>query len=315
MPLRWLQSSGISFREGQSARRCIGIAFALALALGAVAPSGCVPGDAFPDRQTIVVSVPPLAYFANRLAGDRFNVSALVPPGTDPHHFEPSMSQLLDLNRAVLYLEIGHPRLEFETMLRERHFEDYPDLPILSLVESTEMMPEDPHVWTSPRVAEIMARKIAARLREMAPDDPELETRLQGLLNDIHGVDEKLRRWSLRPEATRSFISHHPAWAYLARDYGLRQIAIHRNHAEPSAARLAQIVERGVEEKVRIVVVQPGYSEEAAQIVATEIGAVVVVVDPLGANWFDEMNRLADAFLRSDEALAGRETLSGGDRP
>jgi len=271
---------------------------------------GCGGQNEHAGRPTVVVSIPPLAYFAERIAGPDLHISTLVPPGTDPHHFEPAMLQLLDLNRAAIYLEMGHPRLEFETMLRKRHFEDYPNLEVLRLTDSLPLTVEDPHAWTSPRLAKKMAQTIAERLTSLSPANSEFEIRLETLLTEIDALDRKFRQWSNQPGATRAFFSHHDAWGYFARDYDLTQTALLVDHAEPSAARLARVIAKGRRENVRVVLVQPGFSEESARTVAEEIGAQVVTVDPLGSDWLAEMNQLADALIAAD-AIVQSESNPG----
>ena len=55
----------------------------------------------------VFVSIPPQAYFAERIGGDRINVEVLVKPGQDPHMYEPTPKQMARLAEAGLFFRIG----------------------------------------------------------------------------------------------------------------------------------------------------------------------------------------------------------------
>ena len=83
----------------------------LALLLAALAACEPVPPPSVPQ---VVVSVPPQAWFVERLAGDAVEIAVLLPPGASPAHYEPSMRELQALARARLYVRVGHPGFPLE---------------------------------------------------------------------------------------------------------------------------------------------------------------------------------------------------------
>ena len=71
-------------------------------------------------KPIVLVSVPPQAYFVDRLAGPWVTVEIMVPPGASPATFEPSLKQMQAAAQARLYVTVGHPNFPFErTWLRE----------------------------------------------------------------------------------------------------------------------------------------------------------------------------------------------------
>ena len=77
------------------------------------------------------------------------------------------------------------------------------------------------------------------------------------------------------------FIIYHPALTYYARDYGLRQIAIEADGKEPSAKQLTQIIRQAREDGVRRILYQSQFPASAVEVIARDIDAQYVEVDPL----------------------------------
>ena len=83
---------------------------------------------------------------------------------------------------------------------------------------------------------------------------------------------------------------------YYAKSYGLRQLSVQHDGKEPSADHLARLIQECRREGVRVVFIQKEYSGKTARLVAEEIGARVVEVNPLSADWEQEITRLTDAL-------------------
>lgn len=79
--------------------------------------SSCSPQTAQQDGLLIAVSIPPQAWFVSRIAGDKADTLILVPPGQNPHTFEPTPRQLQDLSSASAWVRSG---LGFEISLLSR---------------------------------------------------------------------------------------------------------------------------------------------------------------------------------------------------
>ena len=84
-------------------RLAIGCA-ALAAALAGCGAGGRAPSGA---HLTVAVTIPPQAEFVERVAGGRVETVILVPPGAEPHTYEPTPQQLVDVSRAQAYAQLG----------------------------------------------------------------------------------------------------------------------------------------------------------------------------------------------------------------
>ena len=161
----------------------------------------------------------------------------------------------------------------------------------------------DPHIWLSPRLVKIMAGNICRGLVEIDPaGEAEYEANLAAFEDELNSLDRSIAAaLAPLPKDKRTFMVFHPSWGYFARDYALQQVPIEAEGKEPSAADLARIVSVGKEHHIPVVFVQPQFSERSAKVIASEMGAKVVPLDPLAADWAENMRRVTRAFIQALE--------------
>ena len=88
----------------------------------------------------------------------------------------------------------------------------------------------------------------------------------------------------------------HPAFGYFADEFGLVQEAIETGGNEPSPKQLEKIISEAKAEDVRVIFVQPQFSKSSAEAVANAIGGAVIAINPLAADWFSNMRKIADTI-------------------
>jgi zinc transport system substrate-binding protein len=156
----------------------------------------------------------------------------------------------------------------------------------------------DPHVWLGPSQVKIQATAMRDALIAADPAGAEAyRAGYESLSADINALDKKLRAvFAAVPEGQRKFMVFHPAWGYFAKQYGLTQIPVEREGKEPGPAQLATIIDEAKKDGVRVVFVQPQFSDRNAEVVAKAIGGAVVGVDPLAEDWLANMEKVAAAF-------------------
>jgi len=290
----------------------------------ASAESADSPTDGSPPASvSAFCSIAPQEFFVERVGGDLVSVGVLVGPGQSPHTFEPTPRQMADLAEADVYFAIGLPfedallgRIEelgsgmqivdTSASIPRRRVEDahdhdddhYTDHADSADHESSAHDDEhgglpDPHTWLNPCFAKVQARNICAALKELVPENAEaLEANLAELLHDLDALDAELTA-ALGPLAGESIYVFHPAFGYFTDAYGLRQVPIELGGMEPSARELAGLIDHAVSGGVRVIFVQPQFSTRSARAIAEEIGGAVVPIDPLSADYMDNMRTIA----------------------
>ena len=85
----------------------------------------------------------------------------------------------------------------------------------------------------------------------------------------------------------------HPAFGYFADDYQLKQVAIETGGKEPTPSLLTEIIEQAKEDNVRIIFVQPEFSQNAAQAIAQAINGAVVTISTLNPDYINNLSHIA----------------------
>ncbi|MFH2057265.1 MAG: zinc ABC transporter substrate-binding protein [bacterium] len=266
--------------------------------------SGCESTSRTHDKPLVFVSIPPHAFFVERIADTLVDVEVLLRPGASPHTFDPTPQQIARLAESDLYLQAGLP---FERQIVNRIEAQNPQFSIVNLREGIKplMLAEhshgdeashaeeaDPHLWLDPHLARIQAQKIGAALVRLMPEaTPILRENLARLTAELTALDDSLSRL-LAPAKGRSFWVFHPAYGYLGARYGLHQVAIESEGKEPSARALAGLVEQARDEKIVALFVQPQFSTKSAEVIANAVGCQIVTADPLARDYFDNLYHL-----------------------
>ena len=270
--------------------------------------AGCAPGDRDPAARPIVaVSVPPQAYFVERLAGDLVEIEVMVPPGANPSTHNPTMPQMKAVARARIYVKVGHPAWPFESAWLDRLLAESSAATVVNGARGAACAGEDPHLWLSPACVRTVSDDLAAALIALLPDHRErIERAHEAFHLELDELDAEIRR-TLAGVQGRTLLVQHPSWGSFARDYGLVQLAIESERKEPSPAELADVISTARERGVRDIFVQPQFAPLAAETVAAELGGRLRVVDPLSRDWAANLRATSRIFA---EILA--PTTSGG---
>jgi len=157
----------------------------------------------------------------------------------------------------------------------------------------------DPHLWTSPPLVKQMAVGIRDVLTQLDPGNgPAYAANFDAFSTELDALDQEIRT-RLTGLASRRFMVYHPAWGYFADTYGLTQVAIEREGKEPGPRALAALIEQARREQVKAIFVQPQFSRKAAAQVASAIGGRVEVMDPLAADYVDNLKRVASVLAEA----------------
>lgn len=249
-----------------------------------------------PDRRVITVTIEPLRYFAECIAGDRFDVETMVPQGGNPETYEPSARQMMNLSHCVLYVKVGS--IGFERTWMKKLEQNAPHAIIVDSSDGISMMKTengipDPHTWMSTANSLIIAENIYRALVKIDKKDSiYFKKNLENLIDSINHVDSEIRHL-VRNAKTRSFLIYHPILTYYARDFGLTQIPLEEESREPSARQMHNIISRAKNERVKVFFVQKEFANRNINAVTESTGADTAEIDPLGYDWQNEMIKVA----------------------
>lgn len=277
------------------------------------------------QNREFCVSILPLKSIVEQIVGDDFEIQVIVPKGASPETFEPTPRQFVEINKARMIFSVG--LIDFENSLINK-IQDKDKIVNLSrgiqLIEGscahvtnrsatdaaaneglTANRPEehshahgvDPHIWTSPKELKIMAKNAFDAIQSAYPDSIRYEENYKRLIQKIEKADERVRE-KINRSGVKYFIIYHPALTYLARDYGISQVAIESEGKEPSARRLAGIIRQARQDGINKIFYQNQFPESVVEVIARDMQAQYIEIDPLEEQVIDNIDRITDLITR-----------------
>ncbi len=273
-----------------------GALFALAPPIGAEAG----------EPISVFVSILPQKYFVKRIGGNRVEVTAMVGPGQTPATYSPSPSQMDQLEQAHVHFRIGVP---FEEAWMDRLRTLNPKMEVVDTRVGSPLRTlsglfgasaredntkrRDPHIWTNPVVAQGIATHIRDTLVAVDPEHrAQYQTRYREFIRELAQLDATIQS-ALAGLKGCKVMAYHPSWGYFLDRYGLEQVPIELVGKPPGPKQLAAQIDYAQETGIRVILVQKQFDTRAARIVAREVGATVLAVDPLAEDYISNLEAVA----------------------
>ncbi|MFD3324694.1 metal ABC transporter substrate-binding protein [Streptomyces sp. NPDC058701] len=301
-------------------------ALAGAVALGATALTACsgasAAGNGTDGKLDVTASFYPMQFLAEKIGKDHVKVSTLTKPGVEPHDLEITPKQTAQLGEAdvVLYLKSLQPAVD--KAVEQSGVKNVVDAATLTTLEahgasghddhaaegeggaeghdhSHGEAGEDPHVWLDPAKYAEMAKGVGAALEKAdAGHAADYKKNTEALVAELNALDTEFKN-GLKDTASRTFITTHSAFGYLAERYGLDQEGISGvdPESEPSPARMKDLQTVAAKDGVTTVFFETLASDKTAKTLAKDTGLKTDVLDPLegitdssqGADYFEVM--------------------------
>jgi ABC-type Zn uptake system ZnuABC Zn-binding protein ZnuA len=270
----------------------------------AVAAGSCTRQP--PVRGHAAATVFPLYDLARRVAGDRLEMRLILPPGLDPHHYEPRPKDVVGLQDAGLIFAVGLDLDPWAQALARsagageaRVFELGPLMdPILA--PPGVIRPEpliDPHFWTDPVRAQRAVDVIVEALSGLDPEGaPFYRERASALRRSIQALHVEIGRQS-QTWNRRKLVTFHGSLFYFAARYGLQVVGVVQPQpgSEPSAQHMQALLGELKADPPAALFTEPQLESQLAPALAHDAGVGVHPVDAIGggpgAESYEELMR------------------------
>ncbi|HEY9373433.1 metal ABC transporter substrate-binding protein [Streptomyces sp.] len=292
-----------------------------AVALGLVTLSACGGSSDAADKGSdgkldVVASFYPMQFLAERIGGDRVAVQSLTKPGVEPHDLELKPRQIGELGDAdvILYLKGVQPAVD--EAIQQAGVKNTVDAATLTKLEDHGAAEDhdhggesaeehaghadehgehkdehgheseagaDPHIWLDPVKYAEVAKGVGAALKKADPAHAaDYQKNTDALVKQLGDLDTAFAQ-GLKNTSTKTFITTHSAFGYLAERYGLDQEGIQGldPESEPSPARMKELQDKARQEKVTTVFFETLASDKTAKTLAKDTGLKTDVLDPL----------------------------------
>ena len=238
----------------------------------------------------VLASFYPLYEFTKIIGGEKIDVSIIIPPGIEPHDWEPTIQDLQKMQNSDMVVINGAGLEPWTTKLVSAN----PDILIVDtsngipLLEKNKQIfnnqiQNDPHVWLDPILAKKQIQNIANGLINIDPQNTDYYQENAERYNaKLNLLDNKIRN-ELSICMKKDFLAFHDAFSYFAREYSLNQntiIGINPSE-EPTAVTLQQIIQKAQNLDLHIIFTEEAVNPRISEVVANEIGGKVLTLSPI----------------------------------
>jgi len=273
------------------------------------------------DRTKVVAGLYPFAYVAQQVGGSAVEVENLTTPGVEPHDLELTGRQVASVREADLVIDFHGLQPAVDSAITDQ----VPSLDVATVVATEEEHGTegheadehgahdhgtvDPHVWLDPRRMASIAEAVRDRLSEIDPSHAtSYRANAENLTRKLRRLDSEFAA-GLKSCTTRTIVTSHAAFGYLADRYKLAQVPIAGLDPanEPSARQLARITDLVRHEGVTTIFTEELVSPVVAETVAHETGARTATLNPIEGttNKKDDYLSLMRANLKAIEQANG----------
>ncbi|MBM7561257.1 metal ABC transporter solute-binding protein, Zn/Mn family [Fusibacter tunisiensis] len=251
------------------------------------------------DTLTVVASLFPQYDFARQVIGDKGEVTLILPPGIEPHSFEPTPQEMVSLYGSDLFLYTGDVMEPWATRL----VGDYEGV-IVDLSENIDLTSVheghvhvhedehthedehahmmDPHYWTDPNFAIVMVETIRDAVIQIDPENQTFyKENADVLIQELTTLDEAIRHVVENSKSDTIISGGHFAFGYFVDRYHLKHISPYEGFspdAEPSPQKLAQLIETIRETGANALFFEELIDPKIAKIIAEEAGVEMLLL-------------------------------------
>ncbi|MEU8514937.1 metal ABC transporter substrate-binding protein [Kitasatospora sp. NPDC048722] len=269
----------------------------IAAALTLTACGGSSSAKDADGKLNVVASFYPMEFLAQQIGKGHVAVTDLTAPGVEPHDLELTAKQVASVQKAdaILYLKGLQPTVD--QAVGQSSAKAKIDATAASPLVDHHLDEDaaagdghkhdgpagDPHIWLDPARYAAIAKSVGDSFAKADPahaDDYRKNT--DDLVNRLGALDVEFQT-GLKDARTRTFVTSHAAFGYLADHYGLTQVAINGvdPESEPTPARLAEVQKAAKDNGVTTIFFETLVSPKLADTVAKDIGLKTAVLDPL----------------------------------
>lgn len=250
-------------------------------------------------KPIVAVTIVPEQTFVEAVCGDLAEVITMIPPGNSPENYEPTPQKMEKFSKASIYFSIGVPAEKANILpkagnvkvisLQDEVASVYPD----RLFDSGE---RDPHIWLSPKRVKVMIDVIARKMGELDEANKDAYIRnAEAYIKQLDELDKEIISL-LESMQSKKFIVYHPAFGYLADDYGLKMYALEEEGKEAKIQHLQEMLDFAKRENIKIIFYQEEIDSSQSEAFAEEIGGKTIQLAPLAADYIGNLKKIAQTI-------------------
>nr|WP_261133976.1 ZinT/AdcA family metal-binding protein [Bacillus sp. Marseille-Q3570] len=292
------------------------------------------------EKLKVYTTVYPLQYFAEQIAGDEASVESILPPGSDPHTYEPTTKKMRELADSDAFIYNGAGLESYAEKISESiQSEDVEILEALKGIDLEEHVhnhegeesseedehaghdhgDQDPHVWLDPVLSIQLAEQVRNLFVELKPEQEEVFNKnFEELKGKLEKLDQEFHT-ELESLPGNKIIVSHAAYGYWEKTYGIEQIAVSGLSPtnEPTQKEIKKIIDTAEKHGLKHVFFEQNVTPKVAELVRKKIDAEPLRIHNLSVLTEEDIKNDEDYFTLMQHNLdeltkALSEPPSGG---
>lgn len=243
----------------------------------------------------IIVSIYPVYDFAKQVAGDKANITMLLPPGVEIHDYEPTPQDIIEIKNSDLFLYLGEQLEPWGDTITSGidNQENIKDVSQgIQLLENEEFekeyMPEsdeehdghekyDTHIWLDPLKSIEIVRNIEEELVQKDPENKMYyEENAEEYINKLKKLDNDFQETMKNAQKDEIAFGGPFSYAYFIKRYNIKFVTAYDScgeNGEPSVEKIFKVIQEIKKENLPVVFFKELSSGNIVKTISEETGA------------------------------------------
>ena len=252
--------------------------------------AGCMKTEKQNNKLSIIATLFPQYDFCREIAGDKADVTLLLPPGSESHSFEPTTSDVMKINQADAFIYTGDNMEAWAKQIIESVQNE--NLTVLDISDKITMINSedehghheneiDPHIWTSPVNAQIIVNEIADMLIKIdSANSDYYRKNADNYIVKLKNLDKQIREVVANGKRKEVIFGGRCALLYFLKEYDLEFMSAYDScsmDADPSASTLKEITDRIKANKIPVIYYEELSDPKVGRALAKETGTELLL--------------------------------------
>ena len=240
-------------------------------------------------KLNVVTTIFPYYDFTKNIVGDKVNIELLLSPGSEPHHFEPTPSQIVSIENCDLFIYTGGENDEWAQSIVDSLDSDIKVLKLIDCVETyneeeidkTQKEEIDEHIWTSPKNAIDISKAISKEIQAIDKDNLSYyKSNEETYISKLNSLDNKFKEIISNGNRNKIVFGDRFPILYFTKQYFLSYECVFpgcSHETEPSISTVNKLIDIVEDENIPVVFYLDFSNQSVANLLCEDTGAKPMV--------------------------------------
>lgn len=236
----------------------------------------------------IVTTFYPVQEITKAIVLNTTDVKTLIPIATDPHDFEPTPKQIVDLSNADVFVSMGGMFKHIENKVIESNshlkiIQATQNITRIERVDANNSKTIDPHLWMSVKNMIKMTKTIENNLIKIYPDKKEFyQVNAQNYIQKLNKLESDFNT-KLSNCSKHTILVNHKAFGYIGKDYNFKQISLagFTPEVEPTPKTMVNLIDIAEKDNLKYIFSEGQMDKKTINTIANEMNVTVLELNPI----------------------------------